>query len=120
MENLIQSIRNQKHDSTSLLTNRLGFEDVTFAYDDTQLVFKNANFDFSNNGLILFKGSNGSGKTTIIKLLTNFISSNSGKVICETNGSIIGYSSANGNDIFAYKVISEICKHPIKHPLSFC
>ena len=101
MGDLIQNIRDIKHDGISRSTVKLGFENVSFGYDDMEIIFENANFNFSNSGLILFKGSNGSGKTTIIKLLSSFKLPGSGTVVCDTN-SVIGYSSANGSDINSY------------------
>jgi len=101
MENLVQSIRNAKHNGIPKSTVTVGFENVTFEYEKNETVFESANFSFSNNGLVLFKGCNGTGKTTIFKLLTKFKNPKSGTVSCD-DSSIIGYSSANGSDINSY------------------
>lgn len=101
MDALIQDIRNAKQSSIQKSTLTFSFENVDFEYENEESVFEKANFKFSNNGLFLFKGNNGTGKTTIFKLLTKFKKPNLGTVTCDTNGTI-GYSSANGNDINAY------------------
>jgi ABC-type multidrug transport system ATPase subunit len=80
---------------------RLGFENITFGYGGEDSLFENVNFKFEGKGLVLFKGDNGIGKTTILKLLTGFVSPRTGKVVCEADGAV-GYSSADGSDVNPY------------------
>lgn len=101
MEDLIQNIRDLKDINSKSSKETLGFKNVTFGFDNKETIFENANFTFSNNGLVLFKGNNGTGKTTIFKLLSGFKEPKSGTVTC-SNNNIIGYSSAKGDDINSY------------------
>lgn len=99
MIDIIKELRKGKNDVE--LTSDLELNNVTFAYSNDDIVFEEANFINNKNGLTILKGHNGSGKTTIIKLLTNFVYPQVGEVICKTKGPI-GYSSANGSDINSY------------------
>lgn len=53
-----------KHHSSNLIL----FEDVSISYDNKQ-VCKNINFSIKNGDKILLKGKNGSGKSSILKLI---------------------------------------------------
>lgn len=101
MIDLIQTIRNVKHNDILKSMVSFEFKNVTFGYKNEEIILENTNFKISNNGLTLLKGNNGTGKTTIFKLLTKFEQPRSGYVIC-TGNSIIGYSSAKGDDVNSY------------------
>lgn len=57
---------------------RVTFENVTFSYDDTAPVLRHINFEVSPTELIALVGLSGSGKTTIIDLLSRFYEPSSG------------------------------------------
>ncbi len=47
---------------------------------NNQIIFDNVNIDFSMPGLYIFQGINGSGKSTILKIISGFIKESSGNV----------------------------------------
>jgi len=55
------------------------FDDVTFAYDD-DVVLKNVSFRVDPGERIAFVGATGSGKTTILKLLTRLYEYDQGRI----------------------------------------
>jgi len=55
------------------------FEEVSFSYG-TQPVLTNVNFHIHHGEFIALVGPNGSGKTTILKLLLNLEKPHSGKI----------------------------------------
>lgn len=59
---------------------QIEFRKVTFSYDSKKIIDK-ASFEISSNGFYAFVGINGSGKSTIFKLLVNFYKCNEGTVL---------------------------------------
>jgi subfamily B ATP-binding cassette protein MsbA len=59
---------------------RVVFEDVTFSYDNSIPVLRNIDFDVQPTELIALVGLSGSGKTTIINLLSRFYEPTSGRI----------------------------------------
>jgi subfamily B ATP-binding cassette protein MsbA len=59
---------------------RVVFEDVTFSYDNSGPVLRNITFDVQPTELIALVGLSGSGKTTIINLLSRFYEPTSGTI----------------------------------------
>lgn len=56
------------------------FDKVQFAYDDINYVLKDISFSLSPNQTMAIVGSTGSGKSTIINLLSRFYELNGGKI----------------------------------------
>jgi hypothetical protein len=56
------------------------FEDVSFTYDNTELVLKNINFGIKPHTVTAIVGSSGSGKSTIAKLMAGFWDSTKGTI----------------------------------------
>jgi len=56
------------------------FEDVTFSYDSSRPVLRNISFTVLPTEMIALVGLSGSGKTTIINLLSRFYESTSGRI----------------------------------------
>lgn len=56
------------------------FENVSFGYNADKMVLKNISFDIKKNQKIAIVGPTGSGKTTIINLLSRFYEINNGKI----------------------------------------
>ncbi|KAI3405380.2 GCN20 [Candida oxycetoniae] len=68
----------------------LQLQDVTFGYDPNKILFKDVNLDVQMDSRIAFCGGNGTGKTTLLKLIMGHISPLSGYV--NKNGRLrIGY-----------------------------
>lgn len=56
------------------------FEDVSFTYDNTELVLKNINLGIKPHTVTAIVGSSGSGKSTIAKLMAGFWDSTKGTI----------------------------------------
>ena len=68
----------------------LRMEDVTFGYDPSKILLKNVDLDVQMDSRIAFCGGNGTGKTTLLKLLMENLTPLSGFVT--RNGRLrIGY-----------------------------
>jgi len=59
---------------------KIKFENVSFRYNKTELVLKNINFEVMPRQTAAFIGLSGSGKTTIINLLSRFYDQTSGTI----------------------------------------
>ena len=74
------------------------FRDVSFRYgDDLPWILKNVSFSFHSKQKIAFVGVNGSGKTTIVKLLLRFYEPVKGQIL------------VNGKDLREYGIDSFRC-----------
>ncbi|KAI5967135.1 GCN20 [Candida theae] len=68
----------------------LQMQDVTFGYDPNKLLFRNVNLDVQMDSRIAFCGGNGTGKTTLLKLIMEQITPLEGYI--NKNGRLrIGY-----------------------------
>ena len=73
--NVIESLTLDNYESSKVLrkVDRIFFEKVFFAYDAGESdVLKGLTLQISGNGFYSIVGANGSGKTTIFKLLVRF------------------------------------------------
>ncbi len=61
-------------------TGEIRFENVTFGYDPNQPVLKNVSFTVGSGEMIGIVGRSGSGKTTVVNLLTRFYDVQSGRI----------------------------------------
>jgi ABC-type bacteriocin/lantibiotic exporter with double-glycine peptidase domain len=59
------------------------FEDVSFSYPDTGLVFEQLNFELNAGQWMLISGKSGSGKSTILRLLSGTFSDFKGKIFVD-------------------------------------
>ena len=59
----------------------LEFSDVSFEYEKGKLIIDNISFSVSKGQTIALVGETGAGKSTVLKLLTNFYKPNSGKIL---------------------------------------
>lgn len=63
---------------------KIEFQNVTFSYpDQTEPALKNVSFTITPNEKVAFVGRSGSGKTTIISLLTRFYAPQSGQILLD-------------------------------------
>ncbi len=68
----------------------LNFKNVSFSYDNSKVVLNNVNLNISAGDFIGLIGENGSGKSTILKLILSEIKPTSGEII-KKKGLKIGY-----------------------------
>lgn len=59
---------------------KVEFKNVSFNYEDDENVLKNVSFTINNNEMIAILGHNGSGKSTIAKLIMGLLTPNSGNI----------------------------------------
>lgn len=57
------------------------FQNVSFSYEKGMEVLRNVSFQIDKPGLYSFAGENGTGKTTILKLLERFYQQNVGSIV---------------------------------------
>ena len=79
---LAEETDNEK--TVGLSLNDLKLEQVTFAYEKSKYILKNVNILFAKGSKTAIIGRNGSGKTTIINLLTRMYEPASGKIFLGT------------------------------------
>ena len=79
---------------SNLIDGNISFKNVEFSYNQNEKIIKNLSFEIRNGEKIAIVGSTGSGKTTIINLITRFYE--------VQNGSI----SIGGNNIKDYQLQS--------------
>ena len=59
------------------------FEDVTFSYEEGEVILNNINFKVEQGQCIAIVGPTGAGKTTIVNLLSRFYNVDSGRVLVD-------------------------------------
>lgn len=74
------------------------FEHVDFAYKEGETLLEDIDFEIRRNDKIAIVGYNGTGKTTLLKLLTGYLKPCSGKVVPGHNV-VIGYQAQEFSDI---------------------
>ena len=67
----------------SLRAGAIAFEDVSFAYNGTDLVLKNVSFEVRPGERVGIVGATGAGKSTIINLLLRFYDVTSGRILID-------------------------------------
>ena len=92
---------------------KIQFDNVSFKYDDESVVFKNLNLTINNGEMVAILGHNGSGKSTIAKIIMGLLEVNEGSIYlndelltedtvdkCRNNMSIIFQNPAKHLDLF--------------------
>lgn len=82
----------------------LQFNKVSKTFD-LRLLYKNVNFSVFTKQTILITGKNGTGKTTLLKIIANLIPATNGEVIVNIEKEKIGYL---GHQTFIYPHLSAI------------
>ncbi|BAK80787.1 metal ABC transporter ATP-binding protein [Candidatus Arthromitus sp. SFB-rat-Yit] len=62
----------EKNNSSNRIIN---IENLTFSYDNSNYIFKNANLSINKGDFVCIVGKNGCGKSTLLKLMLNLIKS---------------------------------------------
>ena len=75
-----KSEENLGHDLLGEIEGDISFQDVNFSYTDNSPSLKNINLNIKQGETIALVGSTGSGKTTLVNLLTRFYNPTSGKI----------------------------------------
>ena len=71
----------------------LRIKELTFSYNDAQIIFKNFNLEVKRGEKLLITGESGSGKTTLLYLMTKLFTPDKGTV--EVNGTVAAATSTN-------------------------
>jgi len=71
---------NSSNQPMNAVTGDIRYEKVSFSYDNEKSSLNQINLTISNGETIALVGSTGSGKTTLVNLLTRFYSPTSGKI----------------------------------------
>ena len=59
---------------------KIQFDNVSFKYDDESIVFKNLNLTINSGEMVAILGHNGSGKSTIAKIIMGLLEVNKGSI----------------------------------------
>jgi len=87
---------NSSNQPMNAVTGDIRYEKVSFSYDNEKSSLNQINLTISNGETIALVGSTGSGKTTLVNLLTRFYSPTSGKIT-------INNENINGFDLVSYR-----------------
>ena len=79
----------------------ISFQNVSFSYGDKAQSLKNINLNIKNGETIALVGATGSGKTTLVNLLTRFYNPTSGKIFIN-NEDIISFDLKSFRSNFSY------------------
>lgn len=79
-----------KHNNIQKFEPYIHIKNVTFYYNDNNLLFNNINLDLYGNKIIGIKGDSGIGKSTLFKLLLGLYKPKSGDILID-NISILNY-----------------------------
>ena len=104
----------------------ISFKNVTFGYNGSSPIIKNATFEIKKGDKILIRGDNGAGKSTLIKLLLRLYRVSSGEILLDgINIEKINSSSYNklyaivfqDFQLFEYSIAENILMHPITNSI---
>ena len=70
----------------------LACQNLTYGYKEDNLLYENLNFDLTRGEKLLVVGENGIGKTTLLKLIMNYLTPLEGKIIIGEKTNIAYYA----------------------------
>lgn len=73
----LEQINKEKFEKT------IRFKNLSFSYDNENLIFKNINFNINRSDKIIISGPSGSGKSTLVELLTGLNLPSSGQILID-------------------------------------
>lgn len=113
--------KNQIKQKLSNFKNNITFSNVSFVYEESKdYIFKNLNLKISKGKIIGVKGKTGSGKSTVINLISGLIYPTEGSIFIDN----INYKDLNINTI--HKIIGYVPQNihlmdtSIRNNISFC
>lgn len=71
----------RKVDIKKIANPSLSFKDVSFKYEDSEMVLNNVSFEIKPNESVALVGHSGAGKSTIINLILKFYEATSGQIL---------------------------------------
>ncbi|MDC0249192.1 ABC transporter ATP-binding protein/permease, partial [Flavobacteriaceae bacterium] len=78
-------IQNSGKDTGETLDGSISFKNVNFSYNQNETIINNLSFSIKNGEKIAIVGSTGSGKTTIVNLITRFYDIQGGSIFLGKN-----------------------------------
>ena len=76
-------IENYETNNSLEFENKITLKNISFSYKNDKNIFKDLNLEISKNKIIGIAGESGSGKSTIVNLLTGLIKSQKGNIIID-------------------------------------
>ena len=94
--------KNTNESNNSKITDfkNLEIKNISFGYDKSKLLIKDLNLTFKKGQIILIKGKSGSGKTTILNLLTGLLDPDEGSIRIDKLD--IKYNKKNYQGLISY------------------
>ena len=83
LSDLIKPNSKKKLISKSNLDNRIQLKNLTFSYDENNSIFQNVNLIINKSDKVMISGSSGTGKSTLVELLTGLNLPTSGQILVD-------------------------------------
>ena len=110
---------NNNGDIISEKFNSLQLKNISFSYSEKAHIFNNINFEIKKGDFIGILGETGSGKSTLIDLLTGLINPSSGKIICNNKYEINNHTVSWQNKIGYAPQMFNLLDDTIENNISF-
>ncbi|WP_430597792.1 ATP-binding cassette domain-containing protein [Enterococcus sp. AZ177] len=80
-----EKVEATKHELELLEIKELSIKDLTFSYEEDQLILDKLNIQMNSGNIYGIKGENGAGKSTFVKLLSGILEPDSGTFVFNKN-----------------------------------